>query len=282
MLSRVVFTNSYIRAKHYLEAVLLWLSIHTDKPLTQRYVHVTQMWNTCSHFIAALQITATMFCFVFSFLYIFLTSLSVSLIPTTPPFFFWIRQKKHPSVLSPLLISWQIFDLMDAKARQDCIKEIDLLKVKNQRNGRRHHTLRSVLLRCLSWDPPPQENNWSAPDTVELCVCVRICLGWLQMQGVVVHTNGNINECACVTIEFITFCLCLCACVEAEVLHPSRLLLALFWMPEQLSFFSDLFEMFKAKQQAQQHGNLTVSLMCLPFLPPRFACFIFQWSGFIC
>ncbi|XP_013766310.1 serine/threonine-protein kinase Nek7 [Pundamilia nyererei] len=40
----------------------------------------------------------------------------------------------------------QIFDLMDAKARQDCIKEIDLLKVKNQRRGRRRHALRSVLL----------------------------------------------------------------------------------------------------------------------------------------
>uniref|UniRef100_A0A8P4KFV4 NEK6-subfamily protein kinase n=1 Tax=Dicentrarchus labrax TaxID=13489 RepID=A0A8P4KFV4_DICLA len=35
----------------------------------------------------------------------------------------------------------QIFDLMDAKARQDCIKEIDLLKVKNQRRGRRRHVL---------------------------------------------------------------------------------------------------------------------------------------------
>ncbi|RXN22173.1 serine threonine- kinase Nek7 [Labeo rohita] len=30
----------------------------------------------------------------------------------------------------------QIFDLMDAKARQDCIKEIDLLKVRNQRKER--------------------------------------------------------------------------------------------------------------------------------------------------
>uniref|UniRef100_A0A3B4GB40 NEK6-subfamily protein kinase n=1 Tax=Pundamilia nyererei TaxID=303518 RepID=A0A3B4GB40_9CICH len=41
----------------------------------------------------------------------------------------------------------QIFDLMDAKARQDCIKEIDLLKVKNQRRGRRRHALRNKI--CL-------------------------------------------------------------------------------------------------------------------------------------
>lgn len=54
------------------------------------------------------------------------------------------------------------------------------------------------------------------------------------MQGAVVHTNGNINEYACVTVQFITFCVCVfvgvCVyvCVETEVLHPSRLLLALF------------------------------------------------------
>lgn len=33
-------------------------------------------------------------------------------------------------MLSKIFLSLQIFDMMDAKARQDCIKEIDLLKVK--------------------------------------------------------------------------------------------------------------------------------------------------------
>lgn len=32
-------------------------------------------------------------------------------------------------VFNILLVTLQIFEMMDAKARQDCIKEIDLLKV---------------------------------------------------------------------------------------------------------------------------------------------------------
>uniref|UniRef100_A0A4W5M6G0 NEK6-subfamily protein kinase n=1 Tax=Hucho hucho TaxID=62062 RepID=A0A4W5M6G0_9TELE len=47
----------------------------------------------------------------------------------------------------------QIFDLMDAKARQDCIKEIDLLKVKNQRRSPSTHR-----------------------KTVDLCVCRGECV----------------------------------------------------------------------------------------------------------
>lgn len=93
---------------------------------------------------------------------------------------------------------------MDAKARQDCIKEIDLLKVKNQRGGRRRHAPCSVLLRCLSWDLPPQKNNWSAPDCLDFgsgvwgCAhCARL-LAWIWMQRSILCTRVRILVCVCV------------------------------------------------------------------------------------
>lgn len=157
---------------------------------------------------------------------------------------------------------------MDAKARQDCIKEIDLLKVKNQRRGRRRHALRSVLLRCLSWDLPPQENNWSAPDCLDLCVGVwahaHVCtLPWMDM---------NAEECLCTQV-WIWMSVCVrgrerlhstcvllrpyvfvgvCVCMGAPVLYTSRLTLTLFFSffflnAKNIVFY--LFVMFRAGQQ---------------------------------
>lgn len=90
---------------------------------------------------------------------------------------------------------------MDAKARQDCIKEIDLLKVKNQREGRRRHALCSVLLRCLSWDLPPKKNNWCAPDCLDFgsgvwgyAHCARL-LAWIWMQRSILCTLVRILVC---------------------------------------------------------------------------------------
>lgn len=105
---------------------------------------------------------------------------------------------------------------MDAKARQDCIKEIDLLKVKNQRGGRRRHAPCSVLLRCLSWDLPPKKNNWCAPDCLDFgsgvwgyAHCARL-LAWIWMQRSILCTLVRI---------LVSVCVCACVCCWTSVTY---------------------------------------------------------------
>lgn len=165
---------------------------------------------------------------------------------------------------------------MDAKARQDCIKEIDLLKVKNQRRGRRRHALCSVLLRCLSWDQPPQENNWSAPDGIDLCVQCVYAFSWsdTNARGCCAHKWEYDWECMC----DYTVCayLCVCVWIQQRYIPPGShwLLLntwsAFFFFPLLKSFFL----MFKTKQQS---GNLAASLVCF-FLSSFFFCFALLFS----
>lgn len=142
---------------------------------------------------------------------------------------------------------------MDAKARQDCIKEIDLLKVKNQRRGRRRHALRSVLLRCLSWDLLPHENNWSAPDGVDLrAVCACVSSDCYKYSGVLEHLCTRVRM-------WISVCVLLspwvCVCVQrySSVKSPQAHI-GSFLMPKLLCFFvllffNNLFVMFKTSQQ---------------------------------
>ncbi len=153
---------------------------------------------------------------------------------------------------------------MDAKARQDCIKEIDLLKVKNQRRGRQRHALHSVLLRCLSWDLLPQENNWSAPDGLDLRVGVWARAHVCMLPGMVMNAEGCfctqvriwMSVCDCTVhvllSPYVSERVCVCVCARARV-HRRTSVTSLqahidsFLNAKSIVFY--LFVMFRGGQQ---------------------------------
>lgn len=150
---------------------------------------------------------------------------------------------------------------MDAKARQDCIKEIDLLKVKKERR----ETASCAVLSSLK---VPQMR----PSTTEKqLISTRLpgFLVWGDMQTV--HVSLHRYECREV---FYAQCVCVCVCVficvcVEPVLHPSRLTLTVFLNAKNvvLVFFLSSFCNVSSRVTVDQQENLALSLLMFHLLP---------------